>query len=52
MRAIDIAFKLRQLPVCSVHHTLITSGKYDGPSLRKLSSYDAGNVPHNKRIKS
>jgi group II intron reverse transcriptase/maturase len=52
MRAIDIAFKLRQLPVCSVHHTLIISGKYDGPSLRKLSSYDAGNVPHNKRIKS
>jgi group II intron reverse transcriptase/maturase len=52
LRAIEVAYKLRQIPVCSAHHTLITSGKYDGPSLRKLPSYDAGNVPRNKGVKS
>ena len=52
LRAIEVAYKLRQIPVCSVHHKLITSGKYDGPSLRKLPSYDAGNVPRNKGVKS
>ena len=51
-RSIDIAYKLRQIPVCSVHHKLITHGKYDGPSLRKLTAYDAGDVPRNKGIKS
>ena len=49
--AIDIAYKMRQIPVCSIHHTLITSGKYDGPSLRKLPTYDVGNVPCNKGVK-
>ena len=51
-RAIDIAYKLRQIPVCSAHHKLITHGKYDGLSLRKLTAYDAGDVPRNKGIKS
>ena len=51
-RAIDIAYKLRQIPVCSAHHKLITYGKYDGPSLRKLPAYDAGDVPRNKGVKS
>lgn len=46
--AFKIAYNVRQIPVCSAHHKLITSGKYDGPSLRKLPSYDAGNVPRNK----
>jgi hypothetical protein len=49
--AIDIAYKTRQIPVCSIHHKLITSGKYDGPSLRKLPTYDVGNVPRNKGVK-
>jgi retron-type reverse transcriptase len=44
-RAIEVAYNVRQIPVCSVHHALITAGKYDGPSLRKLPAYDAGNVP-------
>ena len=43
-RAIEIVYNTRQIPVCSAHHKLITSGKYDGPSLRKLFTYDAGNV--------
>lgn len=47
-RAIEVAYKTRQIPVCSAHHKLITHGKYDGPSLRKLPSYDAGNVPRKK----
>jgi len=51
-RAIDIAYQTRQLPVCTAHHNLITNGKYDGPSLRKLPAYDAGNVPRNKGVKS
>jgi group II intron reverse transcriptase/maturase len=52
LQAIKVAYKLRQIPVCSAHHKLITSGKYDGPSLRKLPSYDTGNVPRNKGVKS
>jgi hypothetical protein len=44
-RAIEVAYNVRQIPVCSAHHALITAGKYDGPSLRKLLAYDAGNVP-------
>jgi hypothetical protein len=44
-RAIEVAYNVRQIPVCSAHHALITAGKYDGPSLRKLPAYDAGNVP-------
>lgn len=44
-RAIELAYNTRQIPVCSAHHNLITLGKYDGPSLRKLPAYDAGNVP-------
>ena len=42
--ALKIAYNARQIPVCSAHHKLITYGKYDGPSLRKLPWYDAGNV--------
>lgn len=50
-RVIDIAYKLRQIPVCSAHHKLITHGKYSSPSLRKLLAYDAGDVPRNKGVK-
>jgi hypothetical protein len=42
--ALKIAYSARQIPGCSAHHKLITYGKYDGPSLRKLPWYDAGNV--------
>ena len=42
VQALVVAYKARQLPVCSEHHKLITYGKYDGPSLRKLPSYDIG----------
>ena len=44
-QALNVAYSSRQIPVCSAHHKLITYGKYDGPSLRKLPAYDAGNVP-------
>lgn len=30
----------KQLPVCKKHHTLIHSGKYNGPSLRKMPAYE------------
>jgi len=51
-RAIEVAYNTRQIPVCLAHHKLITNGKYDGPSLRKLPAYDAGNVPRKKGFKS
>ena len=51
-RAIDIAYKLRQIPVSSAHYKGITYGEDDGPSLRKLPAYDAGDVPRNKEVKS
>ena len=51
-QALNVAYGSRQIPVCSAHHKLITYGKYDGPSLRKLTSYDAGNVPCKKGFKS
>ena len=50
--AIKVAYNSRQLPVCSAHYKLITHGNYDGPSLRKLPSFDAGNVLGKKGIKS
>lgn len=33
------AYTAKQIPICKVHHTLIHSGKYDGPSLRKLPGF-------------
>jgi hypothetical protein len=33
------AYTAKQIPVCKAHHTLIHSGKYDGPSLKKLSGF-------------
>jgi hypothetical protein len=33
------AFYAKQIPLCLKHHTLVHSGKYDGPSLRKLKGY-------------
>lgn len=33
------AYTAKQIPVCTKHHQLIHSGKYDGPSLRKLKGY-------------
>lgn len=47
-RAVEIAYHMRQIPVCLPHHRLITTGKYDGPSLRKLPAYDAGNIPRKR----
>jgi group II intron reverse transcriptase/maturase len=49
-QALNVAYSSRQIPVCFAHHKLITYGKYDGPSLRKLTSYDAGNVPRKERV--
>lgn len=34
-----VALTAKQIPVCTFHHTLIHSGKYDGPSLRKMFGY-------------
>ena len=33
----------KQIPVCEKHYLLITNGKYNGPSLRKLKGY----IPNN-----
>jgi group II intron reverse transcriptase/maturase len=33
------AYTAKQIAVCKRHHQLIHSGKYDGPSLRKLKGY-------------
>jgi hypothetical protein len=37
-RAIS-AYFAKQIPLCLAHHRLVHSGKYDGPSLRKLKGY-------------
>jgi hypothetical protein len=34
-----LALTAKQIPVCTLHHKLIHSGKYDGPSLRKMLGY-------------
>lgn len=52
IRVIGIVYNTSQIPVCFAHHKLITHGKYDGPSLRKLPVYDVGNVPRIKGVKS
>jgi len=33
------AYTAKQIPLCVNHHNLVHSGKYDGPSLRKLPGY-------------
>jgi hypothetical protein len=33
------AYNAKQIPLCKNHHILVHSGKYDGPSLRKLPGY-------------
>lgn len=33
------AYTAKQIPLCKNHHSLVHSGKYDGPSLRKLLGY-------------
>ena len=33
------AYTAKQIPLCKNHHNLVHSGKYDGPSLRKLPGY-------------
>ena len=33
------ALTAKQIPVCTLHHKLIHSGKYDGPSLRRIKSF-------------
>lgn len=34
-----LSYTAKQIPICKTHHNLIHSGKYDGPSLRKLKGY-------------
>ena len=34
-----LSYTAKQIPVCKAHHVLIHSGKYDGPSLRKLRGF-------------
>lgn len=34
-----LALTAKQIPICKPHHHLIHSGKYDGPSLRKMKGY-------------
>jgi hypothetical protein len=38
-KKIILALTAKQIPVCTPHHHLIHSGKYDGPSLRKMKGY-------------
>lgn len=33
------AYTAKQIPLCTNHHLTVHSGKYDGPSLRKLPGY-------------
>jgi hypothetical protein len=33
------AYTAKQIPLCLFHHNQVHSGKYDGPSLRKLKGY-------------
>lgn len=33
------AYTAKQIPLCSNHHKLVHTGKYDGPSIRKLPGY-------------
>lgn len=33
------AYFAKQIPLCKSHHNLVHSGKYDGPSLRKMPGY-------------
>lgn len=35
------AYRSKQIPVCLAHHILITNGKYDGPSLRKMLGFNS-----------
>lgn len=41
--ALVAAYESKQVPVCLAHHILITNGKYDGPSLRKMSGFNSTN---------
>jgi hypothetical protein len=34
-----LSYTAKQIPVCKIHHQLIHSGKYDGPSLRKMKGF-------------
>lgn len=34
-----LSYVAKQIPICKAHHNLIHSGKYDGPSLRKLQGF-------------
>lgn len=36
------AYCVKQIPICLNHYQLIHSGKYDGPSIRKLLGYTPG----------
>jgi hypothetical protein len=39
LKKIITAYTAKQIPVCLSHHVLIHSGKYDGPSLKKIQGY-------------
>jgi RNA-directed DNA polymerase len=41
--ALVAAYGSKQIPVCLAHHILITNGKYDGPSLRKMLGFNSTN---------
>ena len=34
-----LSYTAKQIPICKAHHVSIHSGKYDGPSLRKLKGF-------------
>jgi group II intron reverse transcriptase/maturase len=34
-----LSYTAKQIPICKAHHVSIHSGKYDGPSLRKLEGF-------------
>lgn len=38
-----LSYIVKQIPICKVHHVSIHSGKYDGPSIRKLKGF----IPEN-----
>jgi hypothetical protein len=42
-RLLAVAFA-RQIPVCKKHHTSIHSGRYDGPSLKKILGFECDDM--------
>ena len=42
-KAFVAAYGSKQIPVCLAHNVLITNGRYDGPSLRKILGFNSTN---------